>query len=247
MRRALLVLAAVLALTGCGSSNDERALDLSTAAESVAPSAPLTLEDAGCEFVFLQLTGSEFWECPDSVDLTEADLSGVDLRNAKLPGADLSGADLSGMDLFNVNLPDAYLNGVDFSGASLSAADLSGSDLRDADLSGADLSGANLCDADLQGVAVSGTNLSDTKLKTSIAGLNFNNADLTKADTTGCKSAGGPSLPQEAPSAGERNAFRMAQAYLDAMPFSRQGLIDQLMYEGFTLAEATYGADRAYR
>ncbi len=35
----------------------------------------------------------------------------------------------------------------------------------------------------------------------------------------------------------------MAQQYLDSQAFSRQGLIDQLIYEGFTEEEAEYGVD----
>ena len=36
-------------------------------------------------------------------------------------------------------------------------------------------------------------------------------------------------------------AAKKAKEYLDAMSFSRQGLIDQLLYEGFTNSEAIYG------
>lgn len=42
---------------------------------------------------------------------------------------------------------------------------------------------------------------------------------------------------------GERNALKTAQQYLSVMPFSYEGLIDQLEYEGFTHSEAVYGAD----
>jgi len=42
---------------------------------------------------------------------------------------------------------------------------------------------------------------------------------------------------------GERNAKDKALDYLDAMSFSRQGLVDQLLYEGFSLAEAEYGVN----
>ena len=38
-------------------------------------------------------------------------------------------------------------------------------------------------------------------------------------------------------------AARSARAYLDFAAFSRQGLIDQLLYEGYTEAEATAGVD----
>ncbi len=42
---------------------------------------------------------------------------------------------------------------------------------------------------------------------------------------------------------GERNALKKAQSYLDFSAFSRDGLIGQLEYEGFSNSEATYGAD----
>ena len=42
---------------------------------------------------------------------------------------------------------------------------------------------------------------------------------------------------------GQSNALSMALSYLDSMPFSHDGLIDQLKYEGFSDDEATYAAD----
>ena len=43
--------------------------------------------------------------------------------------------------------------------------------------------------------------------------------------------------------AGEENALRSAKQYLDVMAFSYSGLIDQLVYEGYSDADATYAAD----
>ena len=37
-------------------------------------------------------------------------------------------------------------------------------------------------------------------------------------------------------------AALQAEQYLELMSFSRQGLIDQLLYEGFTQEQAEYGA-----
>ena len=45
------------------------------------------------------------------------------------------------------------------------------------------------------------------------------------------------------PTLGEKNALSTASSYLRTMAFSYSGLIDQLEYEGYTTAEATYGAD----
>lgn len=42
---------------------------------------------------------------------------------------------------------------------------------------------------------------------------------------------------------GQRNALGAAVSYLDAMPFSRSGLIHQLEYEGYSTSEAAYAAD----
>ncbi len=44
-------------------------------------------------------------------------------------------------------------------------------------------------------------------------------------------------------SVGERNARKSAESYLEYSAFSRSGLIEQLVYEGFTTAEAEYGVD----
>jgi len=41
----------------------------------------------------------------------------------------------------------------------------------------------------------------------------------------------------------QKNAREKAQQYLDYSAFSRQGLIDQLIYEGFSEADAEYGTD----
>lgn len=48
---------------------------------------------------------------------------------------------------------------------------------------------------------------------------------------------------QGGPSTGETNALNSAKDYLSLMPFSYNGLVDQLEYEGYTHTEATYAAD----
>ncbi len=42
---------------------------------------------------------------------------------------------------------------------------------------------------------------------------------------------------------GQRNALATAESYLDYTAFSRQGLIEQLEYEGFSHSDAVYGTD----
>ena len=49
--------------------------------------------------------------------------------------------------------------------------------------------------------------------------------------------------PASTATTGEQNALESAQSYLRYMSFSRDGLIDQLEYEGFTTSEATYAVD----
>lgn len=49
--------------------------------------------------------------------------------------------------------------------------------------------------------------------------------------------------PASTATTGEQNALESAQSYLRYMAFSRNGLIDQLEYEGFTTSEATYAVD----
>jgi len=50
-----------------------------------------------------------------------------------------------------------------------------------------------------------------------------------------------PTVVEE--SVSEANAREKAQSYLEYSSFSRRGLIDQLKYEGFSTADATYGTD----
>ena len=44
-------------------------------------------------------------------------------------------------------------------------------------------------------------------------------------------------------SSGQRNALAKADAYLEMSGFSYSGLVEQLEYEGFSTADATYAAD----
>ena len=76
-----------------------------------------------------------------SIDWSECDLTGVQLRNIILKNADLRNADLSGADL----------TGADLTGADLTGAKLFGVDLRQADLYRANLENSILDGADLRG------------------------------------------------------------------------------------------------
>ncbi|MDP6705664.1 MAG: pentapeptide repeat-containing protein [Alphaproteobacteria bacterium] len=78
------------------------------------------------------------------VNLEGRDLSHVRLNNAKLSGARLRGAKLVGADLTGADLNGANLTNSDLSNASLTEANLIEADLSKADLQGADLWRANL-------------------------------------------------------------------------------------------------------
>lgn len=58
-------------------------------------------------------------------------------------------------------------------------------------------------------------------------------------NSAGTKADGGST----AESTSQSNAVRTAKSYLNVMAFSRDGLIDQLEYEGFSNADAVYGVD----
>jgi hypothetical protein len=64
-------------------------------------------------------------------------------------------------------------------------------------------------------------------------------------ESSGGSSAGGSTSGTAPNSVSQANALEKALQYLAYSAFSRQGLIDQLKYEGFSDADATYGADSA--
>ncbi len=71
------------------------------------------------------------------LDLEGADLSGLNLANARLDGANMANVDLSRSDL-----REARLNAANMSGCNLREADLRGAAMHRTDLTGADLRGA---------------------------------------------------------------------------------------------------------
>ena len=132
------------------------------------------------------------------VELSSADLSRANLRDAKLIGADLIGADLSSAILRNVNLSSANLSNATLSsailrnvnlssailsGATLSYAKLIGADLRDANLSSAILSSAILNRANLSRSILDNANLNNSYFGTTIL------ADLDLSKVLGLASA----------------------------------------------------------
>ena len=73
----------------------------------------------------------------------------ADLSNANLSGVNLSNANLSGVKLSGSILSNANLEGVNLNGANLSLANLDNANLRGSDLSQTNLSFTNLRNADL--------------------------------------------------------------------------------------------------
>ena len=85
----------------------------------------------------------------------------------------------------------------------------------------------------------------------SIAGCSSDAPATTEAPTTdGTPTTDAPTTdvpltnaPTPSETIGQKNARESAENYLDSMSFSRSGLIDQLLFEGFSQAEAEYGVN----
>ena len=86
--------------------------------------------------------------------------------------------------------------------------------------------------------------------KTSVDSSSENKAETSgnKKETSNSKETGSwpSSSSSAAATSGEKNALSKALQYLDYSAFSRTELIDQLLFEGFTQAEAEYGVNKVY-
>lgn len=80
-----------------------------------------------------------------NADLSDKDLSGIDLSNSDFTGADMSEADLSDTNLSGANLTEASLKGAKIIDTNLDNANLTKTNLTDATIDKTDLSGATLC------------------------------------------------------------------------------------------------------
>ena len=67
--------------------------------------------------------------------------------------------------------------------------------------------------------------------------------DAPSTDTPSTDGTPTTDAPVPSETIGQENARKIAQNYLDSMSFSRSGLIDQLLFEGFSQAEAEYGVN----
>ncbi|NTV45233.1 MAG: toll/interleukin-1 receptor domain-containing protein [Chlorobiales bacterium] len=100
----------------------------------------------------------------DNVDLSWADLEGVDLSDTDLRGVNFSYAELTDVDLFDADISAANLNYANFSDADLSFAVLSGSDLNKATLSFANLFNTEMNDVDITTATIGYTIFADVDL-----------------------------------------------------------------------------------
>lgn len=67
-------------------------------------------------------------------------------------------------------------------------------------------------------------------------------ADPIEKDALSCESSSAESLETNE-TQGQKNAVKKAKSYLNVSAFSRNGLVEQLKFEGFTEEEATYGVE----
>lgn len=117
---------------------------------------PSTQEDPGlAEHESLREMGAHF---------EEANLSGADLRGARLQEAHFEKASLTHSNLEEAFLSNAHLERANLMYADFKGAKLGGAHLRQADLSFADFAGANLGAAQLSGATLAETNLDGTFL-----------------------------------------------------------------------------------
>ena len=127
------------------------------------------------------------------LDLTEyilngggINLKGRDLSNTNLSGLDLSKMDMSGANLRGANLTNTSLEGVDLTDADLTGAILDGAAMRDAELGGANLAGASLFGADLTSAHMPNANFEGADLRdTSMNGVVLLDANMTDANLMG--------------------------------------------------------------
>ncbi len=150
------------------------------------------------------------------VNLSNADLTGVDLSGIALTSANLSLAYLSGANITNVDISGANLTGVLLSGATCSGGVIAtGATLptnyviraspstplngyllgasmtyRTVDLSGGDLSGCRLASSDLSGANLSNTNW----VNIDISGTNLRNANMSGVVSNGTITGGSTAL-----------------------------------------------------
>jgi uncharacterized protein YjbI with pentapeptide repeats len=160
----------------------------------------------------LHLAGAQLTQA----DLTHVNLFGATLTEANLfaatlTEADLRGATLTGANLFGATLTKATLAGATLTEANLNEADLYEADLRGATLTKAQLFGATLTEADLRGATLTKANL----FAATLTEARLNEADLYEADLSGALGL----TPEQATSARTAGSTKMtAYFYVSTGP-----------------------------
>jgi len=119
-------------------------------------------------------------------DLSNQNLTCIDLNGVNLAGVNLSGADLSWGDFIGANLSGANLSRANLSRANISGADLTGADLTEAIIKDAKLIFANLRNAVLKTANFTWANLTRAQIKNA----DLSNAKLVLTDLCGANLLG---------------------------------------------------------
>ena len=113
-------------------------------------------------------------------DLSNMDLSGIDMTRLILIKADLSYSNLANTDFTDANLAGVDLSDRDMTGTVLTRADLSYSNLNGVNLANKDMTGTVLIGADLTDANLAGVDLSDRDMsRTILRGVDLSNKDLS--------------------------------------------------------------------
>lgn len=195
-----------------------------TAAANVPPPKPRT--DVQAVLTVIGRRVSRFHKPGEVIDL-----SGTDLRGAKLTGVptenedkngrpmqfDLAGASLSDASLDRANLFRASLNGADLSDASLDQADLRYASLDGASLWDASLDRANLRDASLDGASLWSASLVRANLfRASLDGADLSDVPLDRANLRRASLKGATLYGAKMSSAGNLNQVQVDSAKGDS-------------------------------
>jgi uncharacterized protein YjbI with pentapeptide repeats len=154
----------------------------------LTPGMPLSTQANPLDLTGAQLSGVDFkqvsldYAVMPSAHLEGASLGGCSLRHANISGATLYGTNLDTANLDGASLSKAFLN----AGAGGHAATLVGAFLRNANLSGAQLSGADFTNASFFGTNASGLSQCAivsgfTQACASASGATLNNAEFSGA------------------------------------------------------------------
>lgn len=87
-------------------------------------------------------------------------------------------------------------------------------------------------------------NLLDNTTLTELESVDANTTDSTAAPTTEAPTTSEETPVTSSETISQKNAIKSAESYLDYTAFSREGLIDQLVYEKYSVEDATYAVDQ---